>query len=300
MCGIVGYVGIAGRRPRHRRRPAEARVPRLRLRGRGGRATTASLEPAPLRGQAQEPRGQPAGGAAVGRLRHRPHPLGDPRPAQRGERPPAPGLHRARSSSSTTGSSRTTCALKSASGAQGHTFVTQTDTEVVAHLVESLLQGRRSRTRCDAPSASWRASTPSSSCTRTSPRRWSARAWARRSSSASARTSTSSPPTSRPCSPYTRDFLFLDDGDVVVVTPDSVTHHRRRRARPSTREPQRITWDPVQAEKGGYRHFMLKEIHEQPRAVRDTLLGPDRPRRGRGPPRGAGRGRGGAQAGASA
>ena len=37
--------------------------------------------------------------------------------------------------------------------------------------------------------------------------------------------------------------------------------------------PQRITWDPVQAEKGGYRHFMLKEIHEQPRAVRDTLLG---------------------------
>jgi glutamine---fructose-6-phosphate transaminase (isomerizing) len=39
------------------------------------------------------------------------------------------------------------------------------------------------------------------------------------------------------------------------------------------RDPQRITWDPVQAEKGGYRHFMLKEIHEQPRAGRDTLLG---------------------------
>src|SRR5439155_3349800 len=39
------------------------------------------------------------------------------------------------------------------------------------------------------------------------------------------------------------------------------------------RRPQRIAWDPVQAEKGGYRHFMLKEIHEQPTAVRDTLLG---------------------------
>jgi glucosamine--fructose-6-phosphate aminotransferase (isomerizing) len=39
------------------------------------------------------------------------------------------------------------------------------------------------------------------------------------------------------------------------------------------RAPQRIAWDPVQAEKGGYRHFMLKEIHEQPRAVRDSLLG---------------------------
>ena len=40
-----------------------------------------------------------------------------------------------------------------------------------------------------------------------------------------------------------------------------------------SRPPQRIAWDPVQAEKGGYRHFMLKEIHEQPQAVRDTLLG---------------------------
>jgi len=72
--------------------------------------------------------------------------------------------------------------------------------------------------------------------------------------------------------PYTRDFLFLDDGDVVTVTPDSVkVTDANGVAQP--RKPQRITWDPVQAEKGGYRHFMLKEIHEQPRAVRDTLLG---------------------------
>ena len=72
--------------------------------------------------------------------------------------------------------------------------------------------------------------------------------------------------------PYTRDFLFLDDGEMAVVTPAAVRLlgpdgvERRRAA-------QRISWDPVQAEKGGYRHFMLKEIHEQPRAVRDTLLG---------------------------
>jgi glucosamine--fructose-6-phosphate aminotransferase (isomerizing) len=38
-------------------------------------------------------------------------------------------------------------------------------------------------------------------------------------------------------------------------------------------KPQRITWDPIMAEKGGFKHFMLKEIHEQPRAVRDTTLG---------------------------
>jgi glutamine---fructose-6-phosphate transaminase (isomerizing) len=72
--------------------------------------------------------------------------------------------------------------------------------------------------------------------------------------------------------PYTRDFIFLDDGELAVVTPHAVRilgpdGEERRRA------PERIAWDPVQAEKGGYRHFMLKEIHEQPRAVRDTLLG---------------------------
>jgi glucosamine--fructose-6-phosphate aminotransferase (isomerizing) len=71
---------------------------------------------------------------------------------------------------------------------------------------------------------------------------------------------------------HTRDFLFLEDGEIVTVTPDSTTI-RDAKGNVVSREPQRITWDPVQAEKGGYRHFMLKEIHEQPRAVRDTLLG---------------------------
>jgi glucosamine--fructose-6-phosphate aminotransferase (isomerizing) len=56
------------------------------------------------------------------------------------------------------------------------------------------------------------------------------------------------------------------------VTPDELTIRDASGARVE-RAPQRISWDPVQAEKGGYRHFMLKEIHEQPRAVRDTLLG---------------------------
>jgi glutamine---fructose-6-phosphate transaminase (isomerizing) len=72
--------------------------------------------------------------------------------------------------------------------------------------------------------------------------------------------------------PYTRDFVFLNDGDVVTVTPSELTIRDASGAK-IERRPQRIAWDPVQAEKGGYRHFMLKEIHEQPRAVRDTLLG---------------------------
>jgi len=71
---------------------------------------------------------------------------------------------------------------------------------------------------------------------------------------------------------YTRDFVFLDDGEVVAVTPDSMRVTGPQGEERSPRR-QRVTWDPVQAEKGGYRHFMLKEIHEQPRALRDTLLG---------------------------
>jgi glucosamine--fructose-6-phosphate aminotransferase (isomerizing) len=59
---------------------------------------------------------------------------------------------------------------------------------------------------------------------------------------------------------------------MVIVTPDKV-RVTDSAGREVVRKPQRIAWDPVQAEKGGYRHFMLKEIHEQPRAVRDTLLG---------------------------
>jgi glucosamine--fructose-6-phosphate aminotransferase (isomerizing) len=72
--------------------------------------------------------------------------------------------------------------------------------------------------------------------------------------------------------PYTRDFLFLEDGEIVTVRPGSATIKNASGAA-VCRAPQRVTWDPVQAEKGGYRHFMLKEIHEQPRAMRDSLLG---------------------------
>ena len=43
--------------------------------------------------------------------------------------------------------------------------------------------------------------------------------------------------------------------------------------RPVNRQVSHILWDPIMAEKGGYKHFMLKEIYEQPRAVRDTMLG---------------------------
>ena len=71
---------------------------------------------------------------------------------------------------------------------------------------------------------------------------------------------------------HTRDIFFLADGDLAVVTPDGV-HLSDFDGRPVQRQIQHVTWDPIMAEKGGFKHFMLKEIYEQPRAVRDTTLG---------------------------
>jgi glucosamine--fructose-6-phosphate aminotransferase (isomerizing) len=71
---------------------------------------------------------------------------------------------------------------------------------------------------------------------------------------------------------HTRDLFFLGDGDLAVITPTGV-QLTDFDGRPITRQVQHITWDPIMAEKGGFKHFMLKEIFEQPRAVRDTTLG---------------------------
>ena len=71
---------------------------------------------------------------------------------------------------------------------------------------------------------------------------------------------------------YTRDVFFLGDGEIAVLTKDSVrvTDFDGRPVEPTV---QRITWDPIMTEKGGFKHFMLKEIYVQPRAVRDTVQG---------------------------
>ena len=72
--------------------------------------------------------------------------------------------------------------------------------------------------------------------------------------------------------PYTRSILFLDDHEVAVVARDGI---RLLDTAGNARQPQfqNITWDPIMAEKGGYKHFMLKEIYEQPVAIENTILG---------------------------
>jgi glucosamine--fructose-6-phosphate aminotransferase (isomerizing) len=162
-------------------------------------------------------------------------------------------------------------ALKSRLADAGHRFVTQTDTEFVAHLVESLYRGSlEEATR--AALAQLRGVYALVLLHREEPQRLVA---ARMGPPLviglgdGERYVASDVPA---LLPHTRDVVFLEDGDLAVVTPEG--HRITTQAGQSVeRVPQRITWDPVQAEKGGFRHFMLKEIHEQPRAMRDTLLG---------------------------
>jgi glucosamine--fructose-6-phosphate aminotransferase (isomerizing) len=71
---------------------------------------------------------------------------------------------------------------------------------------------------------------------------------------------------------HTRDVAFLDDQEMAVVTRGGV-QFMTLSGQPRDKKPTRVTWDPVQAEKAGYKHFMLKEIFEQPTAVRETILG---------------------------
>jgi glucosamine--fructose-6-phosphate aminotransferase (isomerizing) len=71
---------------------------------------------------------------------------------------------------------------------------------------------------------------------------------------------------------HTRDIFFLADGDLAIVTPVGV-QLTDFDGKPIQRQVQHVTWDPIMAEKAGFKHFMLKEIYEQPRAIRETTLG---------------------------
>jgi glucosamine--fructose-6-phosphate aminotransferase (isomerizing) len=71
---------------------------------------------------------------------------------------------------------------------------------------------------------------------------------------------------------HTREYLFLNDGEMVVLTPKGV-EVKDFEGRLKPKLSQFVEWSPVMAEKGGYKHFMLKEIFEQPQAIADTLRG---------------------------
>lgn len=168
--------------------------------------------------------------------------------------------------------------LKTALREEGHEFATQTDTEVVAHLVEKYLLKKQVDGRCTLEDA----------VRKTIQQLRGVFALAIMSADEPNKiiAARNGPPavigmgkneyfvaSDVPAILYhTRDLFFLGDGELAIITMEGVEVSNFE-GEPLTPEVQHITWDPVLAEKGGFRHFMLKEIFEQPRAVRDTFMG---------------------------
>jgi glucosamine--fructose-6-phosphate aminotransferase (isomerizing) len=172
--------------------------------------------------------------------------------------------------------------LKKGLAAEGHKFVTEVDTEVIAHLVEKYLEG-------SAGAAGGSNSNNLEEAVRAAVRQL-------QGVFALAIISTRDPnkiiavrqgppvviglgkdeyfvASDVPAILYhTRDLFFLADHDLAVLTPNGVKLSDFD-GHPVSRRVQHITWDPILAEKGGFKHFTIKEIYEQPRAVRDTALG---------------------------
>ncbi|MBS1800835.1 MAG: glutamine--fructose-6-phosphate transaminase (isomerizing), partial [Acidobacteria bacterium] len=166
-------------------------------------------------------------------------------------------------------------ALKKELTAKGHRFVTETDTEIIAHLIEQELK--------DEPEL------PLEEAVREAVQRLTG-AFAIGVMSANEPNKLVAARMGPPAVigigegeyflasdvpgilHHTRDIHFLNDGELAVITPEGVSLSGFD-SRPLPLKIQRIAWDPIQAEKAGFKHFMLKEINEQPRAVRDTTLG---------------------------
>ena len=156
---------------------------------------------------------------------------------------------------------------------EGHKFVTETDTEVVAHLVEKYAKRLcLSKTRFARLSRNCEASTPWYFFRPRTPQKLIAARMGPPSVIGLGDGEYFVASDIPALLEHTREMFFLADGDVAVLSRDGV-RVTDLDGTPVERPAHHVTWDPIMAEKGGYKHFMQKEIFEQPRAVRDTMLG---------------------------
>lgn len=162
--------------------------------------------------------------------------------------------------------------LKQHLSEKGHKFVTETDTEVIAHLVEANMNGGPLETAVQKTVKQLNGVYALAVVSTKDPQKIVAARWGPPAVIGLGQNEFFVASDIPAVLHHTRDVFFLADGDIAVITSGGVRLMDFEGAA-IQRPVQHITWDPIMAEKGGFKHFMQKEIFEQPRAVRDTLVG---------------------------